>query len=79
MKKGVSFIRLPAGAQICLYTLDGIKVKTLNSQEQTGRAYWDLTNESGKSVATGIYIYVIIDTAGQQARGKVAIVREYVF
>jgi hypothetical protein len=78
-RKWVSFIRLPLKAQVVLYTVDGRKVKTLTVTDPTGRVQWDLANESGHSVAAGIYLYVISDEAGHQATGKVAILRTYVF
>jgi hypothetical protein len=78
-KRWVAFIHLSPGAQIALYTLDGRKIRFLTSQDQTGRVQWDLTNQSGKAVAAGIYIYVITDSAGHKAMGKVAIALDYVF
>lgn len=75
----MSFIHLSSGAKITLYSLEGRKIKTLNLPDQNGRVQWDLTTESGQSVAAGVYIYLISDPAGHKAQGKVAVLREYVF
>lgn len=35
---------------------------------------WDLKNNDGKSVASGVYVYVL-DSAGEQRTGKIGIIR----
>ena len=44
------------------------------SQAVEGRLYWDLKNEQGNAVASGIYIYRITGEAGERT-GKLAVVR----
>jgi hypothetical protein len=51
----------------------GRRVKTVTASE--GRAVWDLTNDSGSPVSSGTYIYVVKSSAGQIARGRVAVIR----
>jgi hypothetical protein len=36
---------------------------------------WDLTNDSGDKVASGVYLYVITDGQGDKVRGKVGILK----
>jgi hypothetical protein len=82
----VVFINLTRQAVIRLYSLDGNRVRTIEAQESsdggqttnpgnTGRAEWALTNQTGKPVASGVYIYIVADTEGHKAVGKIAILR----
>lgn len=57
----VTFSHLPQKAKIQIFTLNGELVRTLNHVDETGttaRTYerWDLRNESGLPVASGMYI-----------------------
>lgn len=63
---------LPAGSEVKIYTLSGHLVKRL--QSSAGIATWDLTNESGKSVAAGVYLYVATDGHDGRTQGKFAII-----
>jgi len=71
--------QLPLGATIKLFTVSGHLVKTLIPNIAT--ATWDLKNDSGDKVASGVYIYLITtgDTGyggnGQEVRGKIAVVK----
>jgi hypothetical protein len=49
-------------------------VKTVTASSGTTAA-WDLTTDSGKSVASGLYIYLIQSPDGQTARGKLAVIQ----
>jgi hypothetical protein len=69
----VKFDQFPDGSSIKIFTLSGRLVKKLETNVNT--ATWDLTNSNGKSVASGLYIYLVEDGHGGKARGKLAIVR----
>jgi hypothetical protein len=69
---GVTFDHLPPGAGIKLFSLTGRLVKALDASG--GTAVWDLTNQSGQSVASGYYFYLITDSGGRH-RGRLALVR----
>jgi hypothetical protein len=69
----VRFDHLTTNCVVRIFTTSGHLVRTLNASGDG--IDWDLTNESGKKVASGIYIYMIKDEAGQIARGKLAVVR----
>ena len=77
--KSVIFAHLPIGSTVKLFTTSGHLVKTLHPPVDT--ATWDLTNDSGDKVASGIYVYLITvgDTGygsnGQKVRGKVAVIK----
>ena len=70
----VTFANLPLGSTVKLYTVSGHKVKELSTQN-SGLSTWDLTNDSGDKVASGIYVYLITDTQGDKVRGKVAVIK----
>jgi hypothetical protein len=53
----ITFNHLPAKAVIRIYNLAGIHVRRLEKDDPTTQYFrWDLRNESGKSVASGIYV-----------------------
>jgi hypothetical protein len=70
----VRFANLPAASTVKLFTVSGHKVRTLTA-DSDGSAGWDRTNDSGSSVASGIYLYVITDPAGHETSGKLAIIK----
>jgi len=69
----ITFAGLTVGTTIKLFTVSGHKVKELRTDGSM--IPWDLTNDSGDKVASGIYLYVITDSAGDKVKGKVAIIR----
>jgi spore germination protein YaaH len=71
--KPVRFTGLTPGAQVRIFTMSARHVKSLSGS--SGLATWDLTNDDGKAVASGYYLYVVTDPHGNKARGKLAVVR----
>jgi hypothetical protein len=71
--KSVTFANLPIGSTVKLFTVSGHLVKTVIPNLDT--ATWDLTNDSGDKVASGIYLYVITDGQGNKTKGKVAVIK----
>ena len=72
--KSVTFANLPMNSTVKLFTASGHKVKELSAQN-SGLSTWDLTNDSGDKVASGIYLYIITDSQGDKVRGKVAVIK----
>ncbi|MBL0059756.1 MAG: fibronectin type III domain-containing protein [Elusimicrobia bacterium] len=68
---GVTFDRTPEGADIRLFTNDGRLVKTL-AGNSSGMAIWDLTNDDGTPVASGVYL-AIIEKNGARKKLKVVV------
>ncbi len=69
----VTFDGLSEGSKVKLFTIAGHRVKTLTA---TGTVVsWDLTNESGDRVQSGIYLYVVTDNPGGKVRGKLVVIR----
>jgi len=71
--KNMTFANLPAGSTIKIFTVSGRIVKTLSSSGTS--IPWDLTNDSGGNVASGIYLYLIMDGQGNKTHGKLAVIR----
>ena len=72
--KPVTFANLPLNSTVKLFTASGHKVRELSAQN-SGLSTWDLTNDSGDKVASGIYIYLITDSQGNKTKGKVAVIK----
>ena len=70
----VTFDGMPSGSVIKIFTVSAREVKQL-SADGSGQAQWDRTNDSGDQVASGVYIYLVIDPQGNQASGKLAIIK----
>ncbi|MEW6608691.1 MAG: PEGA domain-containing protein [bacterium] len=69
---GIVFDNLTQDATIRIFNLAGELVREENA---SGRWQWDAKNSSGKEVASGVYIYLITDPAGNKASGKFTIIR----
>jgi hypothetical protein len=56
----VTFNHLPAVAHIRIYTVSGALVRSFDKNDGTQLAYWDLLNDNGLPVSSGMYIVHII-------------------
>ena len=68
----ITFDGLPANSTIKIFTISGQLVRSLSAS--TGGIAWDLKNDSGSKVASGIYLYLITNDQNQKTRGKLAII-----
>ncbi len=78
----VRFIRMPTRGTLLIFTLAGDLVREFNHPEDAtnldppGTLRWDTQNSAGLEVASGMYIYRIVDlTSGQESFGRLAIIR----
>jgi hypothetical protein len=69
----IVFDQLPANSTVKIFTVSSRWVKTLSAPG--GSVSWDLTNDAGDKVASGLYFYLITDSQGNKTRGKFAIIR----
>jgi hypothetical protein len=67
------FDRMPAGSTVKIFTISGHWVRTLPAA--TGVVPWDLRNDSGDPVASGLYLYLISTPSGDKTRGKFTVIR----
>jgi hypothetical protein len=70
----ITFDQIPAGSTVKIFTVSARWVATLTA-DAGGKASWNLTNDSGERVASGIYLYLITDSQGNKTRGKFTVIR----
>ncbi len=76
-QKFVTFNHLPANATIRIFNLAGVMVRTINKIGGSQFQRWDLQNESGLPVASGIYIaYIDMPDLGTTKIIKLAVIQE---
>lgn len=69
---GITFDKVKQGARIRVYNIAGEKVYDKIADKDN--FVWDVKNNSGGNIASGIYIYYV-DSNGQIHKGKIAIER----
>lgn len=70
----VTFTGMPGGSQIKIFTISAHLVRELTA-DSSGTIGWDRKNSAGQDVASGVYIYLIIDPQGNDTSGKIAIIK----
>ena len=73
--KYVSFNHLPAEAKIDIYSLGGVFVRSIDKHDASQFAQWDLKNQYGYPVASGMYV-ARITSGGEEKILKIALVQE---
>ncbi len=71
----ITFTKLSYECEISIYNIAGEKVKTIRKKSNTEKESWDLKDESGSNVASGLYIFYIKDSFGVVKTGKIIIIR----
>jgi hypothetical protein len=69
----LTFAGFASHTTIKIFTVSGHWVRTLPPSDES--VTWDLKNDRGEPVASGLYIYLATDDQGQKATGRFAIVR----
>jgi hypothetical protein len=69
----ITFAGLTTGTTIKIFTLSGRKITEIKTDGPT--VDWPLTNDQGDKVASGVYLYVVTDTAGDKMKGKIGIIK----
>jgi hypothetical protein len=69
----ITFDHLTLGSTIKLFDMAGRWVKTLTPSSDS--VTWDRTNDSGDTVASGLYLYLVTDNQGNKTRGKLSIIK----
>jgi hypothetical protein len=72
---GIIFANLPSAVSIKIYTVTGQLVAKFSTESSLGELQWDVKNESGKSVASGVYIAVISSWGQKSITRKVMVIR----
>jgi len=71
--KLVTFDNLAINSTIKIFTVSGHWVKTLPTSSTS--VTWDLTNDSGDKVASGLYVYLITSDGGQKKTGQIGVIK----
>jgi len=72
----IQFMRVPANVRVRVYTMAGDLVRELAKKDPTsGNMDWDLKNQNGQEVASGIYIYHVLSEEGYESKGHFVIIR----
>ncbi len=72
----LQFHHLPRECKISIYSLSGELLRTIEKNDETDRATWDLLTENNLPVASGIYLWVVDAPGVGQKIGKMAVFTE---
>ncbi len=72
---GVSFAHLTEQMVIRIYDAQGKLVLDRELTSTGGTFLWDLNNDSGQQVASGVYVFVITNNNGEVQTGKLALIQ----
>ncbi|NOX88694.1 MAG: S8 family serine peptidase [Calditrichaeota bacterium] len=72
--KRLIFAKLPQNSQIQIFNLNGKVIRSLKNMNDAGGIIWDLRDENGSRVKSGIYFYRIVHRSDKKT-GKLVIVR----
>ena len=70
----VTIAGLTSEAKVRIMTTSGRVIRTLEETDGNGGVTWDLKDESGSQVSSGVYIFYVVGQ-GKKATGKLAVVR----
>jgi hypothetical protein len=78
----VRFVHMPTRGTLSIFTMAGDLVQEFQhpddaaSADPPGTLRWDTANRAGREVASGVYIYKIVDLeSGKESFGRLAIIR----
>lgn len=71
----ITFSKLTEQATIEIFNIAGELVSTITKDSTISEKKWDATNDAGKRLASGVYIFYISNDDGQKKTGKFAIVK----
>src|SRR3989339_2146970 len=71
----IIFTNLTNRTKAQIFNLAGDVVYEQEKDTPTGELIWDVKNAEGEPIASGVYMYMITNNAGQVKKGKLAIIR----
>ncbi len=71
----IQFRNLPPKCTIRIYTITGELVQTINKDDNTSMATWDLLSYEGERIAYGVYIYHVDAPGVGEKIGRIAIIK----
>jgi hypothetical protein len=73
--RDLQFMNLPPKCTIRIYTLLGELVQTIEKDDFTSLAHWDLLSNEGQRIAYGIYIYHVDAPGVGEYIGRIAVIK----
>jgi hypothetical protein len=70
---GITFDGLSDNSTVKIFDIAAHAVRTFTTSNASYT--WDMTNESGDKVASGVYLYLVTNNQGQKVRGKFSIIK----
>ncbi|RMF59112.1 MAG: hypothetical protein D6748_07155, partial [Calditrichaeota bacterium] len=67
------FAHLPQGSEVFIFSSSGEFLRKLDGSVISGGLRWDLRNEQGEEVGSGVYVYIVRHN-GVEKKGKILIV-----
>ncbi len=74
-ERNLQFRNLPPKCTIRIYTLVGELVETIEKDDNTNMATWDLLSNEGQRIAYGVYIYHVDAPGIGEKIGRIAIIK----
>lgn len=71
----ITFYELPKNVTIRIFTESGNLIKTIQHNQDSGSDSWNMTNENGQTIASGIYIVVFQTPDGGTSYQKLVVAR----
>jgi len=71
----IIFTQLPGKVEIKIYDIAGDLVTTLRENDMDGEFGWDVTDDNGNKVCSGVYIYIMSDKDGEKKAGRLVVIR----
>ena len=71
----IYFANLTNHTKIQIFNISGDLIYEDEKDTSAGELNWDVKNAKGEPIASGVYMYIITNNAGQIKKGKIAIIR----
>jgi hypothetical protein len=71
----ITFSRLTSHTKLKVFNIVGELVYEKEEDTPSGELSWDVVNNNGEKLASGVYIYLITDNSGNKAKGKFAVIK----
>jgi hypothetical protein len=69
------FAGLTNQINVKIFDMDNVLIREMDLSPSGGQARWDLLDDAGHKAASGVYVLVITDNAGERKIEKIAIIR----
>ena len=71
----ITFSYVTSHIELRIFNIAGELVYNTDADTPSGELSWDVVNNSGQKLASGVYIYIITDNQGHKKMGKFAVIR----